>query len=70
MVKSRVSEVGRRLITSSTIDEKELPSGSKPGFSFGVTTRSKPQQYDFCQVKLWPKCSYEPIRHKISRSAT
>ncbi len=66
----RVSDVGRRLITSSTIDEKELPSASKPGFSFGITTRSKPEEYEYCKVKLWPKCSYEPIKHKASRSAT
>ena len=43
MIKTRVSGVGRRLILTSTIDEKEFPFASKPGFTFGVSTRIKPK---------------------------
>jgi len=43
MIKTRVSGVGRRLILTSTIDEKEFPFESKPGFTFGVSTRIKPK---------------------------
>lgn len=47
MIKSRVSGVGRRLILTSTIDEKEYPFASKPGFTFGVSTRIKPKYWDY-----------------------
>ena len=58
---TRISQIGRKLIESSTIDEKGLPFATKPGFSFGVSTRSVPKQWDYTQVKLWPRCSYVPL---------
>jgi hypothetical protein len=62
MTKSRVSPVGRRLLMNSIIDEKDIPITLKPGFTFGISTRSTPKDWDYTAVKLWPKCSYEPVQ--------
>ena len=40
MNKTRTSLIGRRLFETSTIDEKDLPFASKPGFTFGISTRT------------------------------
>jgi len=55
---TRVSDVGRRLFYAASVDEKGLPFAQKPGFTWGVGTRTKPVDWDYCQVKLWPRCSY------------
>lgn len=43
MNRTRISGIGRKLIESSTIDERGLPFATKPGFSFGVSTRTVPK---------------------------
>jgi hypothetical protein len=43
MNRTRISQIGRKLIESSTIDERGLPFATKPGFSFGVSTRTVPR---------------------------
>ena len=61
MTKNRVSPVGRRLLMDSIVDEKEIPNTAKPGFTFGISTRSNPKEWDFTAVRLWPKCSYQSL---------
>jgi len=46
MINTRVTEVGRRLITTSRYDEKDYPFSVKPGFTWGISTRSKPKDWD------------------------
>jgi hypothetical protein len=41
MSKSRISDIGRRLVTAD--DEKKLPFHSKPGYTWGNSTRSTPK---------------------------
>jgi hypothetical protein len=41
MSKSRISDIGRRLVTAD--DEKKLPFHSKPGYTWGSSTRSTPK---------------------------
>jgi hypothetical protein len=43
MINTRVSDIGRRLVQTSTIDEKDFPFAVKPGYTFGVSTRSEPK---------------------------
>lgn len=41
MSKSRISDVGRRMITSN--DDKELLFSQKPGYTWGMSTRTGPK---------------------------
>ena len=40
MVNTRVSDIGRRLVLTAKDDEKHFPFAVKPGYTFGVITRS------------------------------
>ena len=62
MSTTRVSAIGRRLYFTSGVDEAGLPFAQKPGYTWGVGTMTKPRQWDYHAVKLWPKCSYEPLK--------
>lgn len=59
MGKTRISDIGRRLVTCK--EEDKNPFSSKPGYTWGNSTRSTPKAWDIVQVKLWPRCSYVPL---------
>jgi len=61
MSPSRISDVGRRLLVSAGVDEAGLPFAAKPGYTWGVGVRTKPRDWDYHAVKLWPRCSYDPV---------
>lgn len=42
--KTRISDIGRRMITSA--DEKDLLFCHKPGYTWGMSTRTGPKQWD------------------------
>ena len=55
---TRVSDIGRRLFYAASTDEAELPFAQKPGYTWGVGTRTSPKNWDYHQVRLWPKCAF------------
>ena len=61
MSPTRVSSVGRRLQYGACTDEKHFPFAQKPGYTWGVGVRTKPRDWHLYAVKLWPRCSYEPL---------
>jgi len=46
MVNTRVTGIGRRLFKTSRVDEKDYPFSAKPGFTWGISIRTKPSDWD------------------------
>ena len=63
----RVSDIGRRLLNGAGEDEKMMPFAEKRGYTWGVGLRTGPKDWDRCQVALWPKCAYEPLKASTAR---
>lgn len=57
----RISDIGRRLVYGAGVDEKLAPFAQKPGYTWGVGIRTRPKDWDLHQVRLWPRCAYEPL---------
>jgi len=47
MNRTRVSHIGRRLLSDALTDEAGLPFAQKPGFTWGVGTRTSPKNWDY-----------------------
>jgi len=65
----RTTDIGRRLLYGAGKDEALAPFFQKPGYTWGVGIRTTPKDWDLHQVRLWPKCAYEPVpKGKASNS--
>jgi len=55
MVKSRISAVGRRLIQLDGADDKHDSYWKKPGYTWGMSTRTQPRDvsYSFFRPSLY-----------------